>query len=211
MIAETRIGSSQAVPPGAIAEAAGGQFGQPLTGDISAKYQEAVRKGNCFIAVDTTVRLLDAPDATPVGMTLANPTTSTKNLVLLYAAGCHNGTALTAAGVVMLTSGASKGTEVTTGTAVTIRNCLIGSAANSIAVASVAATVPTTGVALYSLGVALTGSVATTIWAPVLGGFLDGAIIVAPGGYINFNSTVTLTGAGGGIINTTLAWEEIPV
>lgn len=185
--------------------------GAALTGGLSAAYQEAVLRGNCFIAVDTTVRLLDAPgDATPVGMTVANPAGSGKNMVLLYAAGAHNGTALTAGGVVVLTSNHNTAAAaVAAGTAVTIRNCLLGSAASSIASASVAATVPANPTAIWSLGVVDTGAATVQIVAPVCEAWLNGAIILQPNTAISFNSTVTLTGAGGGVINCTLVWEEI--
>lgn len=209
MEATGRVGFGQKYAAGTLTEVALGQFGQMGTGDVSAKFQEAVLRGNCFYATDTTVRLLDAADTAPVGMTVANPTGSKKNLVLWGAFGSHNGTALTAGGDIYLGVFASM-TAVTTGTAVTIRNCLVGAAGASSAVASVAATVPTAVVAAFSLGTVSTGAATVSLTVPPLGGWINGGLILAPGGYAAFHSTVTLTGAGGGIINNRLVWEEIP-
>lgn len=184
--------------------------GASVTQDAHARFHEAVSRGTAFRAVDTTVRLLDAPDGTPVGMTLANPAGSGYNAVLWWASAAHNGTALTAAGVIELTVNENPAAAaVTTGTAVTIKNLLFGSSANSTCIASVAATLPATPTAFWSLGTGLTGAITTTAWAPVLGGWIDGGFILAPNTAVSFNSTVTLTGSGAGMINCTLMWEEV--
>lgn len=210
MEAEGRVGGSQALASGATAPISLGQYGQALTGNVSASFQEAVRKGNCYIAVDTTVRLLDAPDTVPVGMTVANPAGSGKRLVLWYAAAAHNGTALTTGGVVELTANVNTvAAAVAAGTAVTIRNCLLGGAASSVASASVAATLPAAGTGILSLGLLSTGAATVELAPAALAVWINGALILGPNTAVSFNSTVALVGAGGGAINCTLVWEEI--
>ena len=210
-ILEGKVGASQAYGQGGQEKIALGQFAQTLTGDISARFQEAVRKGNCFIAVDGTTRLLDAPSGTPVGMVVANPAGSGKNFVLWFASASHNGVALTAGGVVELAANFNPlATIVSGGTAVTVRNCLIGGAQQSTAKVAVAATAPS-GTAIFSLGNLTTGAITTTVWAESLRSPIDGLLMLSQGTSVAFHSTVSQTTAStGGTINCTLIWEEVP-
>ena len=211
MITELRTGSSQAWGVGSSPTVSGGQFAQILTGDISSRFQEAVRRGNCYYAIDTTVRLLDTPSGTPVGMTVANPLGSGKNFVLWYASASHNTVALTAGGVIELAANFNPGAAiVSAGTAVTIRNCLIGGANGSGAKAAVAATAPS-GTVFLSLGTVTTAAVNTTTFAEVPKAAIDGMFALSPGTSCSFHSSVTLTTAStGGVINCLLIWEEVP-
>jgi hypothetical protein len=207
MISELRTGPVFAGDGSTIVQRSG-RTGATVVADAHARFTEAVQRGNCyFVANQTGVTTQAGLSATTPVLTLFNPKGNNKNLVIMYA-GATFTVAFAAASVIWLAANTNIAAADVTGTAATVRNALIGNAANPSGTALTAATLPAAPVAVSILGVGLTGAITTIPSLPAYGRVYDGSLIVAPGGALSFQ---TSTASGASATFAELAWEEVPI
>lgn len=179
------------------------------TADTSARFQEAVLRGKCFIASDqgTGGQMPAGLSASPITVSLYNPASSGVNGIIWYAS-LTSKVAPAAAAVIWIAANSNTVAAATTGTAASTRNCLVGSAANPGIQALTTATLPAAPVAVLTLGALLTGAITTVPQVAALGGFIDGCLIMAPGSSLSFQAS-TISGAAG--CHGCWVWEEVAV
>jgi hypothetical protein len=180
-----------------------------LTAPISGRFQEAVLRGNCYcVANPAGIQTQAGLSATTPALTLYNPAGSGKNGIIWYASAAF-AVANAAAAAVWLAANTNINAAATTGTLTTThRNCLLGAAANNAIQALLAATLPAAPVGVALLGIGLTGAITVETTAKLVGGWLDGAIVMGPGTSISIQ-TSTASGANG--LWCSFIWEEIEV
>ena len=172
-----------------------------------ARYMDAVLRGNVYAAGQTAATTLGAGlTATPTCTSLFNPAGSQVYGVIIYASVTS-----------MITWGAASqiwiaenlGGTAPTGTAGLVTNVLTGAQQGGkikpLTTISAGIGIPTNMVA--SLGVGLTGAMTLVPQIPPLGGFFDGAIVVAPGNTLSFQCT---TASGASAFGMWI-YEEVPL
>jgi len=170
--------------------------GKLITISGSPRHEADVLEGCVFAASNQAAVALTAAMATTyTGLVLFNPSTSTKNFVLL---GC--GYALTVATPTATAIGLMTGTVVTAATmdaaaAITPRNRLVGSTLPSVAIVDNGCTLNGTPVLEQVFGHSWTeattaGSTGPSNWVD-----LNGSMIVQPGSYVAFYSFAANTAA----------------
>jgi hypothetical protein len=206
MLNEGRVQTTDlAASDGMIAAARLGKTLAYLTQDAHARYQDAVRRGNVFVACMQAIGALSVNSATATGLIVTNPAGSGKNLVFLE---LLVALASAPAGVSVLALVGSKGpaaavthtTPMTTG----FTNALLGGGnATSVALVDTAATIPTPATfRAVPGGPAATGSVGT----PFIKDEIAGALVMAPGTVLSLQAFTTAIS-----VIASLAWEEVPV
>src|SRR5436853_4378461 len=178
----------------------GTRDGATATQEAHAKYQEAVYRGNVFVASNNAGSAIPtALAAACTGLILTNPPTSGKNLVLLECAVASTAPAIGQVSTIVLAYTGSLGTNVVHTTPLTITNALLGSPIKSVALADSSATLPSVPYVVRAI-TSMTGS------AQSAKDLIDGALILAPGSAIaTFSLTVATTAV------THMIWEEIPL
>lgn len=169
--------------------------------DSHGRYQEAVYRGNVFIAATQAAVTFSVglTTTTCVGLILSNPPNSGKNLVLLQAEFSNTGVV---AGTVGLSVFPYSATAFTHTTALTPINALLGAPAGCVGKAdSGSSSTPTTPVLAKALFTCLTTNTAVS-GAPVLYD-LGGSIIIAPGTAAAILASAAVTGFA------SMTWEEI--
>jgi hypothetical protein len=208
MLNEGRVQSTDiAASDGLIAPPRMGKSLATMTQDAHGRYQDAVRRGNVYIAALTAITALSVNSTTFTGLALANPVGSGKNLVLLNLMAVL-GVALPTTAVQLILTGGAQAAAITTNL-VTIRNAFIGGGGTGVGVASSGATIQTASLMrwLYGSLPATSGTQATPTFAPpFLKDEIAGEIILAPGQLISLQALTTLTSVG-----AQLSWEEIPI
>ena len=148
----------------------------------SAEFDEAVERGNVYVAANqTTVTTQAGLSGTTPALTIANRVNSGKSVRLWYVSACGL-VAAAAAAEVWAALGGYSATAVTETTAATVRNMKTGDSSmpRGVGVGGVA-TLPAAPVAIGQLGAQLTGAITT---APIVRPFerwYNGALRVAPG------------------------------
>lgn len=179
-----------------------------VTQDGHAQLQEAVFRGKCFSACQTTATTMPAGlSASPTTTTLYNPLNSGVNGVIWYG-GVTNLIVFAAAATVWVAVNNNVVAAATTGTALQGVNLLAGSGNNPVISALTTATLPAAPTrALAILGAGLTGAITTIPTTAPLGRWFNGSIILGPGCSLSFQSSTVgpTTGTVGEWI-----WEEIP-
>lgn len=171
------------------------------------KYYEAVKAGRVFVAANQAAVALTAAMATTyTGLVLFNPSTSTKDFVLL---GC--GYALTVATPTATAIGLMTGTVVTAATmdaaaAITPRNRLVGSTSTSSAIVDNGCTLNGTPVLEQVFGHSWTEATTAGSAGPNNWQDLDGSLIIQPSSYVAFYSFAANTAA----FILSFMWEEVP-
>lgn len=194
-------GQSQAVRTGK----AGGFLNSP----ISASFQEAVLRGRCFtFTAAAGITTQAGLSATTPAATLYNPVGSGVNAILWYAS--VNFTVVFAAVTsIVLAAGTDVNAAAVTGTASTVhRNCLLGGSNNAKISVLLAATLPAAPVGVFSMGSGLTGAVNLDSTAQPLGGWLNGALAIAPGANVSIQ---TAAASGASATFCSYIWEEVPI
>lgn len=197
----------QTLASGGVGPLRGSKNAQLVVTQGSGKYYEAVRKGRVFVAANQAAVALTAALATTyTGLVLFNPSTSTKDLVML---GC--GYALTVATPTATAIGLMTGTVVTAATmdaaaTITPRNRLVGSATASEAIVDNGCTL--NGTPVLEQVFAHSWAEATTAGStgPVNAIDLDGSMIIQPSSYVAFYSAAANTAA----FICWFMWEEVP-
>ena len=181
--------------------------GRMITVQRGGKYYDAVAAGRVYVAANqAAVALTDAMATTYTGLVLFNPSTSTKNLVLL---GCGYATTIavpTATVLGLMTGTVVTAATMTAATAITPRNRLVGSTSTSVAIVDDACTLNGTPVLEQVFGHGWTeattaGSVGPNTWQD-----LDGSLVVQPNSYVAFYSFAAVAAA----FILSFLWEEVP-
>jgi hypothetical protein len=177
------------------------------TASAQATLQDAVERGYVFAVCNQAgVTSQAGLSATTPVLTLANPASSGKNLVLWYA-GANMLVANAAAAAVFLAAGTDTAAAAVTGTLTTAhRNLKLGAANNPAARTFLAATLPAAPVAIAILGAGLTGAITTVPSVQSIERWFNGSVILKPGTNISIQ-TSTASGASGLLCE--FIWEEV--
>ncbi len=174
------------------------------------EHYEAVSRGNVYTACTVVAGVTTGSTslATTASFTLHNPIGSGVNLSLITASmGYLSGTL--GVGTVYLTTHAGIQTAgPTAGTAITVRNALLGNASAGKALAYTTSTTATQ-IAIrpvWSFGAGLATTVYQTM---VLKDYINGEIIVSPGYGVNLHSVSTAGSTDRVLYGMT--WEEVPI
>lgn len=165
-------------------------------------YESTYRRQTYTIANQSGVTTSAALTTTYVGLCIANPTTSTVNVVVTKAGYAYS-VAFAAASII----GIMTGTGASITGAVTPRNRFVGGV-GSQCLASTSLTLPGTPVLETVLGVGTTAAITT---APTgVGAIVDleGSLILPPGAFAAFY-TSTASGASG--FQGSFQWVEVPL
>lgn len=200
--------SAAAVTPGSTLGVRLSRLGAFMVAPVSARFQEAVLRGNCYaVANQAGVTSQAGLSATTPVLTLFNPPSSGVNCVLWYA-GATFSVAFAAASAVHLAANTNTAAATTTGTATTAhRNLLLGSSNGCKATPLLAATLPAAPVAVATLGMGLTGAITTVPQLQTLERWFDGGIVLKPNTAVSIQ-TSTASGASGTWCE--FIWEEVP-
>lgn len=206
MINELRVQTSDlAVSDGAITQARGGKTGELMVQAAHAKYQDAVRRGNCYTATTQGITALSLGVTATTGLILENPAGSGKNFVILealVALASQPGTTFIATlglwGIVTPTH--TTPTAMTFGTG--FNNALLGGGSGSVALLYSALT---TGAPLCLRAIGGGPLAASSLVSPFIKDDIAGALTIAPGTAISFGCK----GMAVSVIGT-LTWEEVP-
>ena len=186
-----------------------GRWGELIIQSGGGKYKEAVRRGNCYSGC--TAQTGVAP-GTALGTTAAhclyNPVGSGKIFIVQeIGMGLISGTL--GAGVVNITSDSvGAGAAVPTGTAITPRNRLIGSANTSSATYLTTATITTNAAKVIGVFCSLTQHVVATtaVNNEMIVRDMDGSICIGAGGYITLHATAAAGSSP--LVVFSICWEE---
>ena len=180
-----------------------------LTSPISASFQEAVLRGNCYtITAAAGVTTQAGLSATTPTLTVANPIGSGINAVLWYA-GVTYTVVFAAVAAVWLAAGTNTNAAAVTGTNAPLRrNCLLGSGNNPKVNVFLAATLPAAPTAIDLMGAGLTGAVNLFPQIQTLAKWYNGAFVLQPGTNISIQTSAA-SGTNGQW--AAFKWEEVPV
>lgn len=180
-----------------------------LNAPVSASFQEAVLRGNCFtVASQSGVTSQAGLSVTTPVLTLANPSGSGVNVVVWFA-GATFTVVFATVGAVWVAVGDDTTDTAVTGTLSTItKNCKIGTSNNPKAKVLLAATLPAAPVAISLLGAGLTGAVNLFPQMQTLGRWFNGGIILTPNTNLSIQTGVA-SGASGTFCE--YVWEEVSV
>ncbi len=198
MIGELRVGIS------GMSDQQGDKYGNTLIIPGGGRYQEAMRKGRIFSAMNIAGQVWTVGlAATYTGLCISNPFGSGKILSLL-AAGFFETVAPAGIQAVSLAGGWHT-TAVTHTVAVTPQNMLIGSTALPVAKADSSATLPAAPLYLMPLQTSKT-SAALSVTSVIATLDVGGIVGVKPGGYLAIVCFTigAASGQWGGLV-----WEEI--
>lgn len=194
--------------PGSFPTAKGSPDGFTIVQDGHSRFQQAVLNGNCYAVGDGSGGANPSGlSASPISVCLFNPKGSGINAVIWYAS---VSTAVAPAAIqhVWLAINNNIAAAAVTGTALAPKNCLIGNAKTGAVTPLTTATLPAAPVVALVLGAIGTGAITVQMTIPPLGGWLDGALVLAPGGAISFQfSSISGTAAN----MASWIWEEVPV
>jgi len=178
--------------------------GTECTQDAHGRYQEAVYRGNVFLAASQAAVTFSAglTTTTCVGLLLENPPGNTKNAVILQASFANTGTIVGTAGLVAFPFSTTAFTHTT---ALTILNAFTGTGkqAATCTADQGSSSTPTTPVVVTPLYTILSTNTAVS-GTPC---FVDlgGSLIVGPGTAVGILASAAITGFA------SMLWEEVPI
>lgn len=195
----------QVLGDGASVTVRGGRTGELNVADAHGRYQEAVYRGNVYVASNQAAQALSvALSATQTGFTLTNPAGSGKLLVVLDA--CI-ALATAPAGISTLVWAANVNTvaaAVTQTTPLTVRSANLGFAGSPVGLAASAVTLPAAPVVVRPVG---GGPVATgSVTAAFIRDEIAGSLILQPGTALSLSALTTAIS-----VICSMTWEEILV
>lgn len=171
-------------------------------------FRQAVLRGDCYVVGDGTGGQNPSGLSTaPISVCLANPANSGINAIIWFAS-MSSIVAPAAAQVVWLGINHNPVAAAVTGTAVIPENCLVGSAKRATVAATTTSTLPAAPTVALVVGAFSTGAVTVQMMVPVVGGWLNGAIVLAPSSAISFQVS-TISGVAGNMASW--LWEERPI
>ncbi len=177
------------------------QQGGGLVTQLHPHYYQQTVRGNVFSVntQGTGITTTAALATTWTGLGIANPSTSTKNLVLMKFSATQF--AVGAAATIGLMGGVG-----TLAVSLAIQSRRIGGGEVSVATASAGATI-STPLLITTFG--SVGSLATTGYGLEPGIFVDleGSIVIPPGSFVVTYTSIVTTSA----LNFGFTWEEVPI
>jgi hypothetical protein len=167
-----------------------------------AKYAEAAKNGRLYSAANQAAVAVTAAMATTyTGLVVGNPTTSTKDVVIL-----RFGYTFTIAAPVAATNiGLMTGVGASITSVIATRNRYVGGAAG-VATVSNACTLPGTPVLEFVLGNVGTGATSVSTVGAISNYDIDGAIVLPPGAFCAVYSFAANTACA----IFSFLWEEVP-
>jgi hypothetical protein len=192
----------QQVGDGSQVQARAGKNAETMVTELNGRYYEQGYRGLMFYAVNSAAQALSLSNTTTyTGLTVANPTGSNKNLILLEAIWCTT-IAATGVGAVILGTGAT--TTQTTGSSTGPVSTVLGSGAGSVAKVGASTTYGSNPAFLRPfIGVAFGTSVGINMLQNK--DDIGGAVIIPPGQQVSFVAVTTaITGVG------YFSWCELP-
>lgn len=194
----------QILADGSLATLRGGKTGELIVSELQGRYYENSYRNNTFYAVNSAAQALSlASTTTYTGLTVANPTASGKNLVLLEAIYCLTAGEVSAVGAIILGTGAT--VAQTTGNSTGPVSNILGSGTASVAKVGASCT--------YGANPAYLRPFLGFVWATgagfTFGQYKDdigGAIIIPPGQQVSFVAVTTATTGIG-----SFTWAEISI
>ncbi len=191
------------------------RFGRSIeraTGMAHAEHYEAVSRGNVYTACTASAGVAPGTSLSTTGaFTLHNPYGSGKNLVILTASLAipwNVATFTMGAGTVFFTTHTGVSVANPTGTAITVRNALLGSQQQGVALAFTTSSI-TTQVPLRPfchMGAVVEDT--TVLPATIMKDAVNGEFIVAPGFGINLHGIMAAGSTP--IVILGMTWEEVP-
>lgn len=184
-----------------------GLFDQSVgVSDTHARYQEAVLRGNVYLASAQAGIAVTALNATATGFILSNTAGSGVNLVLWEVGFVQTSTAATTANAAV---GLAANVNIVAAavihtTPLTVRNALLGGPSKAQGLADSSATLPASPVLIVNLWQPSVSASATTAIPPVVIWACDGKIILTPGTAVSLTAASALSGIGH------MVWEEVP-
>jgi len=176
--------------------------GALITAQAGAKYTDAVLNGRVFAAANQAAVALTAGMATTyTGLVLGNPTTSTKDVVLLRFGYTFTIAAPTAATNI----GLMTGTGASIVSVIATRNRYVGGA-SGVATVSNACTLPGTPVLEVVFGNVGTGATTVSTVGTITNYDIDGSIVLSPGAFCAVYSFA----ANSACAICAFVWEEVP-
>jgi len=190
----------------------GGTFGEALFTELSPQYYTLIKQGKVFTvtaAAANPTAFTGGAAGTPL-LGIYNPTTSGVDIVLLQARVGIRTTGTAAVSYDFAFWGAQQGTTSPSGTQSLATNMYSLKTGGSVSYCM--ANVANTGAAATSLiapsfSGGLTAATAITNVANLVDD-IKGAIVIAPGGYLAYGATGSLTAAS---LDVGLIWAELPV
>jgi len=182
--------------------------GALVTRGSSAKYEDAVLAGNVYVASNQAAVALTAAMATTyTGLCLFNPSTSTKNLVLLGAGYSTTVAVPTATVIGLMTGTVVTAATMTAAASITPRNRLVGSTNTSVAIVDDGCTLNGTPVLEQTFGSAWTEATTAGTVGPVTWVDMNGSLALKPGSYVAFYSFAANTAA----FICSFLWKEVSI
>lgn len=203
MLAECRTGPIISAE-GAVNPARTSKTGALVTLDAHGRYQEAVVRGNVFLAANTATQALSLNSGTATGLILTNPAGSTKNLILLEVCVALASLPAGQSNLILTGNNNPAAAIVTHTTPLTVRNALMGSGLGAVGLADSAATIPNANI-MRIIGGGTAATVATsTAFPPFIRDEIAGLIVLAPGTCISLQCLTTAI-----TVVASMAWEEV--
>jgi hypothetical protein len=198
-----------------LAEGANGKARQGNDGALvfipgSAAYYQLVKDGLVYIA-QTAISGVSPNTSigTTAGAALYNPVDSGKNLVLIRTSvGYISGTL--AAGAVSYCVNTNTVAAAVTGTAMSVRNALLGQAAGNVGQALTTATLPAAPTPVRTM-CNLTPILASSVVAPwQANDEVNGELVIRPGACVSLQGTLG-AGSSSPLVVFSFTWAEVPV
>ncbi len=187
-------GGPQTLGDGAPGSARGSRDACLVTQDGHSRFTEAVFRGNVYTAADATaVATSNGLSGTSLPMTLYNPKGSGVNAVIWYAS---LGVIIAPAAGMVVWIGVTQNiaNAAAVGTAFSPKNALVGNTRTGAVIASITSTnIQATPVAAIVLGACGTAAASTLGMNPDIGGWIDGALVLAPGTSASFQTSTAAT------------------
>ncbi len=198
---QLQVGEQLSLASNTLVVSRAGANAESVVQELHGRYYETVYRGHMFSAANQAAQAVSvALTTTYTGLALYNPPNSGFNLVPNKVK-----FALSAAPAAVATIGLIQGFSATGGvtaqtTPLTVINNKIGSA-KGVGIALSAATI-VTPTWMFELA---DGFTALSLPAPSPPYDLEGAIVIAPGGFLAIGALTAITGLGA------IFWEEVPV
>lgn len=174
--------------------------------DAHGKYQEAVLRGQVFVAANTAVQALSLNSTTATGLILSNPAGSQRNLVILRIQAALASLPAGQSSLILTGNTNPIATATVHTTPLVVQNCLVGSQIKGVGLADSAATLPNaTIIKVIPAGTAATVA-ASTAFPPLVDLIIDGMIILTPGTSISLQCLTTAIS-----VVASMEWEELAI
>lgn len=205
MISELQVGP-RVLTDGATFIQRGDREGSTVVTNGHARYAEAVRRGNVWVAANIASQVVTLGAATATGLILSNPAGSGKNLVV-HEIIAYISAAITAVADIALFANVNPIAAVTTHTVpITPRNALLGASGAPSGLVDSSATLPAAPILVRPLFGWHWVTLGTTACQLGTKDEVAGTLIVSPGCAISVQGVTVVHS-----IIASFAWEEVPI